>query len=71
MVPRGYLLLFVVCLNIDFARQWHMRYKARNIIFARNLSKSGIPDFSQLPLSQKLAIFKSLGIVFTSKDSTI
>jgi len=48
-----------------------MRYKARNIIFARNLSKSGIPDFSQLPLGQKLAIFKSLGIVFTSKESII
>jgi hypothetical protein len=70
MFFRSYVFLFIVCLNIDFARQSHMRYKARSIILSRRLARAGVPDLSLLPIAQKLAVFGSLGITFGPRDTS-
>jgi len=71
MVFRGFVFMFVVSLNIDFARQRHMRYKAKNIIFRRKLAARGVPDLAYLSLSQKLELFGALGITFGSKNISL
>jgi len=45
-----------------------MRYKARQLILRRTLASRGVPDFSFLPLTQKLEIFTSLGISFGPRN---
>jgi len=73
--------MFIVCLNIDFARQVevdphfqdiqsHTRYRARSIILSRRLAEAGVPDLSLLPIAQKLAVFGSLGITFEPRDTS-
>lgn len=70
MFFRSYVFMFIVCLNIDFAKQSHMRYKARSIILSRRLAEAGVPDLSLLPIAQKLAVFGSLGITFEPRDTS-
>jgi len=70
MYFRSLALMFFVCLNIDFARQSHMRYKVRSIIISRKLAERGVPDLSLLPINQRLAVFGTLGITFGPRDAT-
>jgi len=70
MVFRNLAYMFILCLNIDFARQSHMRYKIRSIKLSRELADRGVPDLSLLPLAQQLAVFGSLGITFGPRDTS-
>jgi len=71
MVFKGFVFMFIVCLNIDFARQRLMRYKANLINFRRELAARGVPDLAYLPLSQKFELFWALGITFGSKNLSL
>jgi len=71
MFFRTYAILFLLCLNIDFSRQFYMKYKIRSINLQRKLEKSGVPDLSFLSIGEKIRIYLSLGIAFGPKDKSI